>query len=374
MEQNKTLLMITNVDWFFISHRLVIAQEAAKNGWKVYVATEDTGRAGEIKGDNIEFIDFKFSRSGTNPLSEFSTILKFRNLYKKLKPDVVHQITLKPVIYGSIAAKMVGIEKVVNAVSGLGYNFTSERAGLVQKIMTRMMKYGFDRDGITTIFQNSDDKTELERLGVIGKTNKIELIKGSGADLDVFKQSEFPSFDKIKILYPTRMLWDKGARELKEATDILKDKYSERVEFILAGMADSDNKAGVPEQYMNEWQDGEYVKWIGYQQNMVEVYSDSHIVVLPSYREGLPKTLIEACAIGRPIVTTDAVGCKECVDEGINGYKVTVYSVQELADALEKLINSKNDIIRMGQASREKAEREFDVKDVVSRHLRIYEG
>lgn len=364
--------MITNVDWFFISHRLVIAQEAARQGWKVYVATENTGRAGEIKGDNIEFIDFKFSRSGTNPLSEFSTILKFRKLYKKLNPDVVHQITLKPVIYGSIAAKMVGIEKVVNAVSGLGYNFTSERAGLVQKVMTRMMKYGFDRDGITTIFQNSDDKAELERLGVIGKTNKIELIKGSGADLDVFKQSEFPSFEKIKVLYPTRMLWDKGARELKEATDILKDKYSECVEFILAGMADSDNKAGVPEQYMNDWQDGKYVKWIGYQQSMVEVYNDSHIVVLPSYREGLPKTLIEACAIGRPIVTTDAVGCKECVDEGINGYKVPVYSVQELANALEKLINNKEDIIRMGQASRDKAEREFDVKNVVKRHLRIY--
>lgn len=368
----KTLLMIANVDWFFISHRLCIAQEAVKQGWKVYVAAEDTGRGNEINIDGIEFIDFKFSRSGTNPISELQTLNAFRTLYKKIKPDVVHHITLKPVIYGSIVAKTMGIKGVVNAVSGLGYNFTSGRQGMVQKVMLQLMRYGFNRRNLTVIFQNADDQAELTNLGVINPSNTIVRIKGSGVDLKKFSQSDLPSFDKIKILLPVRMLWDKGVKELKEACDLLKVEFKDKIEIILAGMADEDNKAGVPASFLNEWQDGEYVKWIGYQKDMVAVYNDSHIVVLPSYREGMPKTLIEACAIGRAIVTTDAVGCRECVDEGVNGYKVPVYSVKELAEALEKLIINKNDIASFGEASRKKAEEEFDVINVINTHIDIY--
>ena len=168
------------------------------------------------------------------------------------------------------------------------------------------------------------------------------------------------------------MLWDKGVKELKEASDLLREKYYDKAQFILAGLADEDNKAGVSAAFLNNWQDGKYVKWIGYQENMVAVYNDSHIVVLPSYREGMPKTLIEACAVGRAIVTTDAIGCKECVDEGINGFKVPVYAVKELAEALEKLINNTDLIVSMGNKSREKAENEFDVATVISKHLTIY--
>lgn len=369
----KTLLMITNVDWFFISHRLVIAQEAINRGWKVYVAAEDTGRANEIAVDGIEFIDFKFSRSGTDPMDEIKTLRKFRKLYKEIKPDVVHHITLKPVIYGSFTAKKLNIKGVVNAVSGLGYNFTSGRQGIVAKVMIGMMRYGFKRDNLTVIFQNGDDQKELSNLGVVQPNNRIVRIKGSGVNLEQFKQAKLPSFHKIKVLLPSRMLWDKGVKELREATAILKERYKDKVQFILAGMADEDNKAGVPASYLNDWQDDEYVKWIGYQKDVVEVYNDSHIVVLPSYREGMPKTLIEACAVGRAIVTTDAIGCRECVDEGVNGLKVPVYSVKELADALATLFENHDMIKQMGAASRKKAENEFDVKNVVAKHMVIYE-
>lgn len=369
----KTLLMITNVDWFFISHRLVIAQEAISKGWKVYVAAEDTGRGCEIAVNGITFIDFKFSRSGTNPFEEIETLRNFRKLYKEIKPDVVHHITLKPVIYGSLTAKMLKVKGVVNAVNGLGYNFTSGRQGLVAKVMIRMMRYGFKRDNLTVIFQNGDDEKELATLGVVQPNNNVVRIKGSGVDLKKFKQTELPSFDIIKVLFPTRMLWDKGTKELHDATQLLKEKYKNKVQFILAGMADEDNKAGVPANYLNEWQDGEYVTWIGYQKDMVQVYNDSHIVVLPSYREGMPKTLIEACAVGRAIITTDAIGCRECVDEGVNGLKVPVYSVKELAGALETLFENPEMIKQMGDASRKKAEAEFDVRNVVDKHMEIYE-
>lgn len=369
----KTLLIVANVDWFVISHRLCIAQEAAKNGWNVYVAAEDTGRGFEINKDGVNFIDFRFSRSGTNPLEELKTLKKFKDLYKRIKPDVVHQVTLKPVIYGSIAAKQLGIKGVVNAVSGLGYTFTDGRKGLVQSLMLKMMRFGLNRPNVSIIFQNEDDQNVLTSLGGVAKSNKIYRIKGSGVDLEKFSEKAFPSFDKIKIVLPSRMLWDKGVKELCIATARLKVMYKDSVEFILAGMADDDNKAGVPASYLKEWEDGDYVKWIGYQKDMVAVYENSHIVVLPSYREGMPKTLIEACATGRPIVTTDAVGCKECVDEGVNGYKVPVGSVMELAEALEKLIVNKDAILQMGKAGRVKAEREFDVKQVIQTHLDIYD-
>jgi glycosyltransferase involved in cell wall biosynthesis len=366
------ILFVTNVDWFFISHRLCIAQEAKKKGWEVFVAAENTGRANEIINKGITFIDIKFSRSGINPFEELLTLYKFRKLYKEINPDIIHHITLKPVIYGSLVAKILKIKGVVNAISGLGYNFTEDRKSMVQKVMLSIMKYGFNRNNLVIIFQNENDQKELTELRVIHPGNSIVRIKGSGVDLEKFYESPFPSFERIKILLPIRMLWDKGVKELRDASDILKEKYYDKVQFILSGLADEDNKAGVPASYLNDWQDGNFVKWIGYQKNMVEVYQDSHIVVLPSYREGMPKSLIEACAIGRAIVTTNAIGCRECVDEGINGYKVPVYSSQELANALEQLINNHAMIKVMGRNSRIKSEEEFNVNNVIRIHLETY--
>tara|TARA_R100000306_G_C4367329_1_gene138282 strand:- start:260 stop:1369 length:1110 start_codon:yes stop_codon:yes gene_type:complete len=364
--------MVANVDWFFISHRLCIAEEAQKHGWTVIVACEDTGRKEEIEKVGIQFVDFRFSRSGTNPFSELETLRAFYRLYKNIKPTVVHHITLKPVIYGSVIARRLRIQGVVNAISGLGYNFTGNRIGQVQKIMIKLMQYGFNRSNITLIFQNADDQKALNDLKIISPKNNIERIKGSGVNLDVFSESPFPDFTIIKVLLPIRMLWDKGVKELKLASDILKPKYEDRLQFILAGLADEDNKAGVPASFLQEWQDGKYVKWIGYRKDMVAVYQDSHIVVLPSYREGMPKTLIEACAIGRAIITTNAIGCRECVDEGINGLKVPVYSVQELANAIETLVLNPRMIKEMGHNSRIKAVKEFDVQNVIEKHMDIY--
>jgi glycosyltransferase involved in cell wall biosynthesis len=366
------ILFVANVDWFFISHRLVIAEEAKKNGFDVIVAAKDTGRSQEIIDKGIQFINLSFSRSGTNLIREFITLIKVFKIYYILKPDIVHHITLKPVIYGSLIAKVLKIKGVVNAISGLGYNFTEGRKSLVQKVMLLILKFGFNRINVVIIFQNENDKKELTELGVIHPSNLIFRIKGSGVDLEKFHESSFPSFDRIKILLPIRMLWDKGVKELREASDILNKKYYENVEFILSGLADEDNKAGVPASYLNDWQDGNFVKWIGYQKNMVEVYQNSHIVVLPSYREGIPKSLIEACAIGRAIITTNAIGCRECVDEGINGLKVPVKDAQSLANAIETLVNNPNRIVEMGKASRLKAKKEFDINFVLQIHSQIY--
>lgn len=369
----RRLLIVVNVDWFFISHRLCIAKEALKEGWNVYVAAEDTGRSGEIEEHGIKFVNTPFSRSGTNPIQEFKTLLVFNKLYKNVKPDVVHHVTLKPVIYGSVISRLHKIKGALNAISGLGYNFTNERRGLIQKLMISLMKYGFNQNKLSVIFQNRDDYNEIKSLGIISESNKIHFIKGSGVNLKEFKQASFPFSEKIIVLLPTRMLWDKGVKEFRKATELLKDKYFGKVLFILCGLSDLENKAGVTEEYLRDWEEEGYVKWLGYQKNMIDIYKNSHVVVLPSYREGMPKSLIEACAIGRPIVTTNAIGCKECVEESKNGYKVPVKSVKELAEAIEKLILSKSDRIRMGNYSRQKAEKEFSQEKVIKRHIEIYE-
>jgi glycosyltransferase involved in cell wall biosynthesis len=372
VSDNRRILLVTNVDWFFISHRLVIAEEAQKRGFEVIVVAEDTGRSQEIRDKGIHFVNLSISRSGTNPLKELKTVINLFNIYKSIDPDVVHHITLKPVIYGSVIAKLLRIRGVVNAISGLGYNFTKGRQSFVQKAMLYIMRFGFSRKNLVVIFQNENDQEELMDLDIINSSNEIVKIKGSGVDLQKYYESPFPSFNRIKILLPSRMLWDKGVKELREASNILKEKYSNKIEFILSGLADEDNKAGVPTSYLKGWDDGEYVKWIGYQKNMFKIYQNSHIVVLPSYREGMPKALLEACAVGRAIVTTNAIGCKETVDEGVNGFKVPVASSTDLAYALEELINNHDLIKQMGQNSRAKAEKEFDVKNVIEKHIEIY--
>jgi glycosyltransferase involved in cell wall biosynthesis len=368
------ILFVTNVDWFFISHRILIAEEAIKSGFEVIVATTDTGRSKEIIEKGIQFVNLPISRSGINPIKESITLLRFYFVYKKINPDIVHHVTLKPIIYGSIISKFLKIKYVINAVSGLGYNFTGERMGLISKIIILLMRFGFNRKKVSLIFQNQDDYIQLLSLNVIASTNTIYRIKGSGVDLNVFKTYSYPEFDKIKILLPCRMLWDKGVRELYEASIFLRPNYENRIQIILCGSVDNENKASVPRSFLESWQDGEFIKWIGFQNDMFQVYKESHIVVLPSYREGMPKSLIEACSMGRAIITTWAIGCKECVDEGINGLKVPIKNSRALADAIEQLINNPEKIIQMGKASRLKAEVEFDINLVVRKHLDIYKG
>ncbi|MGB7526479.1 glycosyltransferase family 4 protein [Sphingobacterium cellulitidis] len=366
------LLIVTNVDWFLISHRLVLAKAAIKAGWEVFVACEDTGRGKEIEVEGIKFINFPLSRSGTNPLKEFKLYNRFVKLYKELKPDVVHHITIKPVVYGSLAAQRVGLKGIVNAISGMGYMFTEGKIGLVQRLILYLMKRGSNKGNVSFIFQNQEDQNVLEKHKILSHVKSINLIKGSGIDLELFQKSPQIFKDRIKILFASRMLWDKGVKELRQASEILKRKYSTHIQFVLIGKTDDENKSSVNKAYLNDWVDGNYVVWKGHVNNVREEYIESNIVILPSYREGLPKNLIEACAIGRPIVTTRAIGCKDCVDEGINGFKVPIKDGIALANALEKLINNRDLLIKMGCESRLKAVREFDLKEVKSNHLRIY--
>ena len=221
MSDTKTLLFVVNVDWFFISHRLCIAQKAVKEGWRVVVATSNSGRSEEIIKAGIEFVDLPLSRSGTNPFKELKLLYKLYKIYIKINPTIVHHITLKPVIYGSIVAKWLKVKGVVNAISGLGYNFTLKNKGVVSGIIIRFMKFAFNKHEITFIFQNKDDFNELNSYNLFSKKANIKFIKGSGVDLNNFKYFPEQKRTKVVILFASRFLWSKGVHELKKAMDIL---------------------------------------------------------------------------------------------------------------------------------------------------------
>lgn len=366
----KKLVYIVNVDWFFISHRLPLALHAVKEGWDVYLLTKDTGRKEELERQGIKVYDVPFGRTSVNPVEELKCVMMSRHLLKKIKPDVIHNVTWKGCLWGGIAAKMTGNRHVVNALSGLGSVFINK--GLVNRIIGYLTKVAFKNDYAAFIFQNPDDVSWFKSLGY-ATDNRIHIIKGSGIDLKSYAYKEALPKNKLKVLFPARMLRDKGLCELIEAFKILRPKYEEKIELILAGSCSDANKTSVSEKELKGMTVEGYITWIGNQIDMYPVYVESDIVALPSYREGLPKALIEACAVGRPIVTTDVPGCRECVEEGVNGYMVPLKSTEELAEAIAKLVEDPAARKRFGEASRQKAEREFSIENVIEKTFGIYE-
>lgn len=370
----RKLFLVVNVDWFFLSHRLPIALEAKKRGYDVTVFAIDEARKGnEIRSYGFKFVPLPTSRSGTNVFDELKVLYFLYKWYKKEKPDIIHHVAVKPVTYGSVAAKLAGTPRVVNALSGLGFLFINADKNRLQHILvTTFFKFGFNNVNLRFILQNKDDFQMIKELNVL-EDNQIYLIKGSGVNLNEFSYSKPPVTNKLRVLFPARMLWDKGVGEYVEAARILHPKYSKNVEFILAGGVDNGNKAGIKEIQLLEWNKEGIVNWIGFQRDMVNTLRNADIVVLPSYREGLPKSLIEACAIGRPIVTTDVPGCREVVDDGENGYLVELKNIDGLADKIEKLLLNNELRLKMGLRGRAKAEREFSIENVLDKTFAIYE-
>lgn len=364
--------MVVNVDWFFLSHRLQLAKSMLADGNDVHIITQDTGRKQEIINHGLKFIDAPFERSGTNPIEELGLIAFLYKLYKSNNPDIVHHITIKPAIYGSVALRFFRNNiRLINAISGLGYNFIGNRTGMLQKLVLWLMNIGFKRNGVNFIFQNPDDKAFYNSLNYLKDFNNI-IIKGAGVDHAEYNFVEPIKKNKLQIVFSGRMLLDKGVVEFMEATKLLRNKYINRVEFILMGDIDLNNKASANPVLLNHYLEEGYLTWIGYQQDVKNVLINSDIVCLPSYREGLPKALIEAMAIGRPIITTDTPGCRECVDDNINGFLVRVKSIRELAEKFEVLIEDESLRWMMGKASRDKMIKELSLENVIRETKRFY--
>lgn len=365
------LAITVNVDWFFLSHRLAIALEAVKRGWEVYIITKDTGSFDMLKSYGLHPFELEVERSGKNIAKEINVVLHLQRLYRELKPDVVHHVTLKIALYGSIAAKRASVPKVINAISGLGFNFTAERKSFTQKLILQLMKFAFKRKYYSFIFQNPEDRDMFKGLG-LAEGNTSVIIKGSGVDLNEFRYSLPPLSSRVSFVLTARMLQDKGVGEFVHAAQQVFQKLPGQAQWFLIGGIDADNPAGYSETELRDLLRDSPVEWKGFQSDILSVLQSADVVVLPSYREGLPKSLVEAAAVGRPIITTDTVGCRECVEHGKNGFLVSVGDSDELADAMIKLIQDKQLRLKMGKASRQKAEREFSIKSVLDQTFALY--
>lgn len=363
--------MAVNEDRFFLSHRKPVALAAKNEGYDLTIITKDTGHLKEIIDFGFNVIEMPINPTGMNPLQEIKTFGFLFNLYRSEKPDIVHHVGLKDILWGGLAAKLTGVRGVVNAVSGLGSLFNGNKISATSKAILTIMRFSNKRSKVKVIFQNNDDISIFHSNNVVTE-DQIEFTKGSGIDLNEYAYAGESDADKINIIFTARMVREKGVCDLIEAAESLKKEYKNKVRFLLCGRL-TPNKTSITEEYMQEHCDGEYICWLGERNDVKQLLEASHIMAFPSYyREGVPKSLIEASAIGRPIITCNSTGCRDVVDNNVNGFLIEPKNISQLTEALKKLIDDKELRIRMGKAAREKAEKEFSIDKVVDTHLKIY--
>ncbi len=364
------LAFVVNTDAFFLSHRLPIAVAVRRSGFEVTVIAEETGSGREIQRNGLRFVPFSFARSRLNPLAEAATVLRLERLYRHLRPDLLHHVTIKPVIYGSIAARTVPGTPIVNALSGLGWTFSrNRRAGLLSLFVRPLFRAALRRPRTRTIFQNPDDRERFLSMGMVVAERAI-VIRGSGVDCSRFLPHPEPDGAPI-VMLASRMLWDKGVKEFVEAASIVR-LQEPNVRFILVGDTDDGNPTAVPLSKLERWRESEEIEWWGHRSDMPVVMAMAAIVVLPSFHEGLPKVLLEAAACARPIVASDVAGCREIVRHGENGLLVPAGDSTLLAEAVLTLIRSPDRRAEFGRVGRERAVSEFAVETVVERTLAVY--
>lgn len=367
------ILFVVNVDWFFLSHRLPLAQRAKELGYEVHIAATPS-KAGKMD----EYPEFRshpidVHRGGASPIRDLRLLLSLINLYRRLKPDIVHHITSKPIIYGSLAARLTGVKGVVNSIPGLGLAFsvTGRRARLQRALVTRAYRIALARRDTRIIFQNVENRDFFINEKLVEEKNAV-LIRGSGVDLAEYPPLEEPA-QPLVVMLASRMLREKGVPEFVEAARLLKQRGVE-AKFLLVGRVDRENPDHIPESQLEAWAADGWVEWYGHRADMADVFRQTHVFCLPTnYGEGVPKVLLEAAASARPIVTTDVPGCRDIVRDEWNGLLIPPKNSQALADALTRLLEDEPLRRKMGLNGRSLVEREFGVERVVAQTMATYE-
>lgn len=370
----RTLLLVVNEARFFLTHRAPLATAARDAGYDVHLVVPHASDGfADLIRLGFPVHDIPLDRRGMNPIAETRLLARLVGLYRALRPAVVHHVSVKPVLYGSLAARLTRVPRVVNAVSGLGYLHlaTGARARTVRAVVRRLYQAALRPPSVRVIFQNADDRAVFVTAGLLEPARAVLLSGGSGVDLVRFAPVPEPQGRPI-VMLPARLLWDKGVGEFVEAAQVLHSRGT-AARFVLVGDTDA-NRAAVPEAQLREWQCAGIVEWWGRHDDMPTVLSRAAIVVLPSYREGCPKVLLEAAASGRPIVTTDVPGCRDVVASGVEGLLVPARSVAALVEAIATLLTDPARRTAYGRRARARAEAEFGIDRVVAAHLALYDG
>jgi glycosyltransferase involved in cell wall biosynthesis len=369
----RRVLFVVTADWYFCSHRLPLARAALARGDVVGVATSIDQHGEAIAKAGIEAIDVSFRRRGVRPDRELGVLRELRAAMRRFRPDLVHNISMKPVIYGTLAARMEKVGAIVNTLTGLGYVFSSRDA--MARMLRPLVEAGLRRVLATPrqhlVVQNPDDQRLLEADGIV-PAGAMTLIRGSGVNTDAFSVRPEAQGEPL-VVFPARMLKQKGVGEMVAAARLLRDR-GVKVRVALVGTPDPDNPSSVTEAQLKAWHAEGAVEWWGYRADMAEVLRQAHIVCLPStYGEGVPKCLLEAAASGRAIVATDIPGCREAVRHGENGLLVPPRDPAALAEALESLLADAARRREMGERGRRLAVEEFSEQRVVAETLALYE-
>jgi glycosyltransferase involved in cell wall biosynthesis len=373
--KKKKFLILVNYLSFFLSHRLPIAEALLDKGFDVYIGY------GELRGANPKTLEQKGFKvnfvpiypGSINILKDLKTFYHIWNYFKKIKPDIVHLVTIKPYLYGGIISRIIGVPCLVSAVSGLGTLFVNKnlKSKFLRLLLYPFFKFAFNHVNQKVILQNEDDLKVLVRWGVLNPL-KVKLLKGSGVNLENFVNLNEPNGIPV-VCFAARLLRDKGVYEFVSAALLLKER-GVNVKFCLAGDLDTNNPSGLNLKDLNELSKEGCIEIVGFQNDIPSLYSQSNIICLPSYREGLPKGLIEAAAASRAVVTTDVPGCRDAIIPNKTGLLVPIKDSKKLADALQWLIENPKKRISMGKAGRKFAEIEFPIKKIVQNHLDIYQN
>tara|TARA_R110001592_G_scaffold58694_2_gene177593 strand:+ start:1585 stop:2712 length:1128 start_codon:yes stop_codon:yes gene_type:complete len=368
---SKTLLMVVNSPTFFMSHFFPIAKEAKAAGYDVYLASMAGDSVEEIEGAGITHFVLPMSRSGKGLFGELRTFCAIWLLFWKIKPDVVHLMTIKPVLYGGIAALIAPVKGVLSVITGLGFVFLGEgfKAKFLKSIIGRIYRLALCKRNLRVLFENPDDRDTLYVLGAFPE-GKAELVRGAGVDLAQYAYVPERIQSPIVCL-AARLLRDKGVFEFVAAAKILRERGID-ARFQLIGDIDPGNPATATENDLQQWQSDGIVELLGFRSDVPQLFAAANVVVLPSYREGLPKVLLEAAACGRAVITTDVPGCRHAIEQNVSGLLVPLQNVDELAAAIKRLVSDPELRHKMGKAGRELAEREFSIDKIVRQYLEIY--
>ncbi len=371
-----TILYLVTEDWYFWSHRLPFARAARDAGARVIVAARMAEHHARIEAEGFEPRHIPFDRSGLNPVRDMKTFKAIRAVYEEITPDLVHHVAMKPALYGGIAAALQAESpKVVNAMAGLGFMFISAslKARLLRPVIKTAFRWLNNRKGTALIVQNGDDKSLFESEIGVDPTH-IAVIRGSGVDIAHFSPKALPSAGAadrpVVAICVSRMLWDKGIGELVEAARILRARGTP-ITIRLVGPTDA-NPASIPQAQLDAWANDGVVEVLGPRSDIAALYAEADIAVLPSYREGLPKSLLEGAACGLPVVATDVPGCREICRDGDTGIRVPLKSVEPLADALGRLTSDASLRTTLGAGARRATEQEFASDIVVSETMALY--
>jgi glycosyltransferase involved in cell wall biosynthesis len=368
----RKLMFLVTEDWYFVSHRFELAVAARQAGYDVVVATRVERHGKRITEAGLTLRPVAFNRGGLNPLQEFRTLLQLVRLYRREAPDIVHHVALKPVLYGSMVARITGTKGVVNALAGLGYIFSSVglRAKMLRLIAKPALKFALGGKNSRLIVQNGDHRERLVAEG-LADAACIRLIRGTGIDPTAYRQVEAASETPLVIL-PARLLSDKGVGEFVQAARLLRAEGI-RARFALVGKPDFANPASISQPDIDAWVREGAVEYWGWQDDMPSVFSQVQIVCLPSYHEGLPRSLLEAAASGCAIVATDIAGCREIVQHQVTGWLVPVRDVSALAGALRQAIEQPSLREQYGRSARASIAANFSIGRVARETIAVYD-